>query len=155
MVKGTSARTMKYINTQNLNLIYETDFWKIILNYDQKYLGRCVVVLKRKCGDLSSLYHEELLDFLDNVVIKMECALRDSFGADMFNWTCLMNNAYQEENPNPQVHWHFRPRYRKQVSFMGETFIDQNFGNHYEQGFERLVDEKILTGIVSEIRKNI
>lgn len=146
---------MKDINTQNSNLIYETDFWKIILNYDQTYLGRCIVVLKRKCGDLSGLSHEEALDFLDNVVVKMEWTLRESFGADMFNWTCLMNNAYQEENPNPQVHWHLRPRYKKQVNFMGEIFIDSNFGHHYERGTERLVDEKIMAGIVSKIRGSI
>lgn len=146
---------MESFQEKNPNLVYDTEFWKIILNDDQIYLGRCVVVLKRKCRDLSGLSHEEALDFLDNVVVKMEQSLRESFGADMFNWTCLMNNAYQEESPNPQVHWHLRPRYRKQVGFAGEIFTDPNFGHHYERGAERIVDEKTMKEIIKEIGRNI
>jgi len=38
-----------------------------------------------------------------------------------------VNNAYQEENPHPEVHWHMRPRYAKPVEFAGQTFEDKEF----------------------------
>lgn len=86
---------------------------------DQTYLGRSVVTLKRRdCGDLAKLTEDEILDFLD-LVGKLENAFRKAFNATMFNWTCLMNLAYQNTPPDPHVHWHFRPRYDHKVSFAG------------------------------------
>lgn len=42
-----------------------------------------------------------------------------------------MNDAYQEAEPLPHVHWHVRPRYRQPVSFQGREFADPEFGRHY------------------------
>jgi diadenosine tetraphosphate (Ap4A) HIT family hydrolase len=135
-------------------IILETTQWIIILSKDQAYLGRCLVVLKRKCGDLAELTPEELSDFLE-VVRKLENAFRKSFDATMFNWTCLMNNAYQESPPNPQVHWHFRPRYNHKVEFAGEVFEDTEFGNHYARGTNRKLTEKIRRSIVEKVRASL
>jgi diadenosine tetraphosphate (Ap4A) HIT family hydrolase len=46
-----------------------------------------------------------------------------------------MNNAYQEEDPKPQVHFHVWPRYKDAVTFEGVTFTDEHFG-HYIPGRE-------------------
>ena len=73
--------------------VYETEFWLIKLSPEQTYLGRSVIVLKRKCGEFSGLTHEEAIDFIDNVVKKLENGYKDAFGAVMFNWCCLMNNG--------------------------------------------------------------
>ena len=140
---------------QDQDLMYQTEFWKVILMPDQTYLGRCVVVLKRNCGDLAEVSHEEVLDFFDNVVKKLEVSFRNTFNATMFNWTCLMNNAYQEEVPKPQVHWHFRPRYKSPVHFLGETFIDPNFGHHYERATEKLINQDIRKEIIKQIASNL
>ena len=68
-----------------------------------------------------------------------------------------MNNAYQATPPNPQVHWHFKPRYNHPVEFAGEVFEDSNFGHHYLQGPEnrRFVSREVLEQIVAELRKNL
>ena len=58
----------------NQHKIFETDYHVIFLMTDQSYLGRCVVVLKRDCGDLADVIPEEILDFHD-VVKKFESAL--------------------------------------------------------------------------------
>lgn len=58
--------------------------------------------------------------------------------ADVFNWMYFMNNVYQEENPNPHVHWHVRPRYKNPVLFDGQEFTDPDFGKNYDRGLERV-----------------
>jgi len=72
----------------------------------------------------------------------------------MFNWGCLMNDAYQITPPNPQVHFHFRPRYDREVSFAGEKFIDPNFGHHYIREPKRLVSDGIRQKIVKAIQNS-
>ena len=112
-------------------LIFETQYWRVLVaDFDQRYLGRCVIVLKRPCGDLADITSEEHLDFLE-IVKKLKAAGRKAFHATMFNWGCLMNNAYQKDPPDPHVHWHFRPRYKEPVQFAGKVFEDKEFGYHY------------------------
>ena len=133
--------------------IYETEYWRIILADDQTNLGRCVIVLKRACPNLSSLTNEEWLDFTSAVVQKLETIFKREFGAVMFNWTCLMNDAYKKKPYNPQVHWHFRPRYDKKVKIGKEVFTDDFFGNHYERGSDRRVSAEIRGEIIKRIKK--
>lgn len=135
-------------------IILETDFWKIVIASDQAYLGRCFVILKRHRGDLAELENPEWIDFIA-VVKNLETALKKSFGAAMFNWTCLMNNAYQNISPNPHVHWHFRPRYDRKVEFYGEIFEDFEFGKHYSQTRKREVPDEIKRKIVERIKENL
>ena len=134
--------------------VLETENWNVFTMTDQRYLGRCVVVLKRHCGDLSGINDEEMLDFI-NVVRKLEFSAKKAFNATMFNWTCLMNLAYQVNPPNPQVHWHFRPRYNHEVDFAGKVFIDPNFGHHYlrEGSDEIMYDHETLIKITNELKK--
>lgn len=141
---------------QRQDIIYETTNWKIILTDDQNYLGRCIVVLKRKCGDLAELEEDEILDFFA-VVKKMENVFKQTFNATMFNWTCLMNNAYQTTPANPQVHWHLRPRYNHIVTFAGETFKDPNFGHHYirDEEARRDVSDELFEKILTTLKNNL
>jgi diadenosine tetraphosphate (Ap4A) HIT family hydrolase len=79
-------------------IIFETKYWTVKLFPDQAYLGRCVILLNRDCGNLSGLTKEEVLDFHENIVKKLESTFKKVFDATMFNWTCLMNHAYKKEN---------------------------------------------------------
>jgi diadenosine tetraphosphate (Ap4A) HIT family hydrolase len=140
--------TKKYV-------VHETNYWLVNLaNNDQTYLGRCYVTLKRPCGDLADLTPDELTDFLA-VVKTLERATAKAFGATMHNWGCLMNNAYRETEPKPQVHWHFRPRYRNAVQFAGENFTDTAFGNHYLREPRRPVSEEVASQIISALKQNL
>lgn len=131
-------------------LVFETDFWKITLSVDQAYLGRSYVTLKRHCGSISELSPTEWED-LRNVIKKLESALKSSFGADMFNWTCLMNLAYQNNPPNPHVHRHFRPRYRQPVELGEQTFTDDEFGHHYNSKRSHEINDVTLQLIRTKI----
>jgi diadenosine tetraphosphate (Ap4A) HIT family hydrolase len=134
-------------------IIYETDFWKVVLFPDQAYLGRCVIVLKRDCGEISNLTSDEWMDFHKSIVQKLESAFKKAFNATMFNWTCLMNNAFKAENPKPHVHWHFRPRYREDVKFAGEQFQDLEFAHHYNRERKMIVSKDVLEKISEEVKK--
>ena len=102
-------------------LLSQTEFWRICLAPNQSLLGRCVIHLKRHCGDLVDLTQAELLEFL-NVIKRVEGSTRLAFGAAMFNWSCYMNHAYRENPPNPHIHWWAVPRYDHKVEFGGLAF---------------------------------
>jgi diadenosine tetraphosphate (Ap4A) HIT family hydrolase len=120
--------------------IYETTSWKMVLNPKQEYLGRAVVLLKRECGDLADVTEEEMLDFLA-LVRTTEAVYRKTLGTTMFNWSCAMNNAYQEKPPKPHVHWHLVPRYETPAQFGGASYPDRHFGRRSENNDVRLTTE--------------
>jgi len=109
------------------HLLAETKYWMILLAPDQRNLGTCVVALKREEPELSGLKIEEWSE-LFYVMKSLELAVKKAFCATMFNWGCLMNSSYLENPPNPHLHWHFIPRYRKPVEFHGKRFDDPCFG---------------------------
>lgn len=142
--------------TEDRSKIFETPYWEIFLNNDQLYLGRSVVLLKRDCGDLSGLSSEEATDFFE-VVKKLESLMRETFNATMFNWTCMMNDAYKTKPPHPQVHWHCRPRYEHGVNLGEQTFEDPNFAHHYKREAEmaRVVTGEVLSMINDALQEKL
>ncbi|MFA5084570.1 MAG: HIT family protein [Candidatus Paceibacterota bacterium] len=136
------------------NYISETKYWNIFLASSQGYLGRCVVALKRHCGEMAGLKKEEWLDFA-GLAKKLENTMKKSFNATMFNWTCLMNEAYKEKNPEPHIHWHFRPRYNHKVNFEGTIFEDSEFGRHYDRTKEMKISDKVRKAIIEKIREHL
>ncbi|OGM19598.1 hypothetical protein A2685_01280 [Candidatus Woesebacteria bacterium RIFCSPHIGHO2_01_FULL_37_10] len=145
---------MKRTKKTHPDLIFETKHWEVYLNPDQYCLGRSVVVAKRDVGSMSDLKEEEWIDFA-KLVKRFESGFKEAFGATMFNWTCLMNNAYQSLPPNPHVHWHFRPRYAKSVKFEGIKFDDKEFGHHYAKGTDFEVPEKVFLKIIKRIKESL
>lgn len=136
-------------------VIFKTDFWKVELNsHDQTNLGRSFVSAQRDVGTMSDLTNEEWIDF-GQVVKKLETACKKAFGATMFNWTCLMNLAYQNDPPDPRVHWHFRPRYNEIIEFHGEKFEDIAFGHHYQGQTARNVSDDLARKIVKTIQEKL
>ncbi len=135
-------------------LILSTKFWHVTLSSNQSYLGRSYVTLKRHCESLSDLESDEWLDFVE-LTKKLEHVFKKVFDATLFNWSCLMNNAYQESPAHPHVHWHFRPRYDHEVEIAGVKFVDSEFGFHYDREREQRVDDSVLQEIRIRILQNI
>ncbi len=48
----------------------------------------------------------------------------------MFNFSCLMNNAYRD-NEKPHVHFHFVPRYKNEVNLFDKKYVDKHFGYNF------------------------
>lgn len=132
-------------------VLLETPLWRVELFSDQAHLGRSVVRLKRDCGSVAGITADEWVE-LHTLIKRLERAFTEAFGATMFNWTCLMNNAYKRTPPTPLVHWHFRPRYREPVCFAGERFEDPEFAHHYDRQRHKEVSESVLERIAERVQ---
>lgn len=108
---------------------FETHYWKILLKSDQRYLGSLIIKTKAGREHLPDLTQEEQLDFFV-LIKKLELFFTEKIGATMFNYSCLMNNAYRDSE-TPHVHYHFMPRYKTPVTVLHHEFSDPNFGQHY------------------------
>ena len=134
------------------HILLEVECWMVFLHPDQYHLGRSVVTLKRHCAALSQVNAVEWREF-EKLVGLMEMGVSKAFRPDLFNWTCLMNLAFQEEPPQPHVHWHLRPRYRDKRNVEGWEFEDREFGHHYDEGKASFVEAKVFCRIESAIKK--
>ena len=135
------------------NLIYETEHWMIFLAPSQRFLGTGVVVLKRQCHKLSDLESDEWAEFTE-IVEKLEITLTKTFNPTLFNWSCFMNKAYRDDPPNPEIHWHFIPRYAHEVEFEGITFEDPDFG-YIPQPIEKKIPKDIMAKLMDAIKGNL
>lgn len=140
--------------TETPDFLFETKFWRAYLAPEQSYLGRSIIELNNHKRSLSQISQEEWND-LGDMVKYLEGAIKEAFKADMFNWACLMNDAYKAKTPNPHVHWHVRPRYKNPVEFAGKTYTDPDFGAHYDRDRREVADEVTQHSIVQEIRDQL
>lgn len=134
-------------------LMKETPYWMIFLAPSQRYLGTCVVALKRQAQNLSELKDEEWKDFID-LLRELEYSLKKAFNPSLFNWSCFKNKAFRDGDPNPEIHWHFHPRYQGKVKFSGLEFEDPDFG-YVPKPINYEIPEKIMLKIKSAIEKNL
>lgn len=134
-------------------LIEETPYWMIFLAPSQRYLGTCVVALKSKRQSLSELEDSEWKDFI-LIVRRMENSVNKAFKPALFNWSCFKNAAFRDGDPNPEIHWHFIPRYQEEVQFSGLKFLDPDFG-FIPKPVARIIPDEVMGKIKSEIKKNL
>ena len=135
-------------------LVYETSLWRVVLAPNQCLIGRCVIHLKRHCGDLAETTLDETLDWL-NIVKIMENALRKAFDTTMFNWACYMNLSYRENLPDPHIHWWVVPRYNHTVKISTLIFEDPHFGGPYDHSMWLDVSKEVRQQIVERLRQAI
>jgi len=135
-------------------LIYEEKHWTVYLSPNQAYLGRCAVILNQHVEDMTDLTGEQWRNFAKVSGI-MESAIRKAFNATLFNWSCLMNNAFLKKEPHPHVHWHMRPRYNGTRKFDGRVFDDREFGHHYDEKKNTSLDKISLQRIADAIKDSI
>ena len=79
--------------------------------------------------------------------------------ATMVNVSCLRNWSFRSRDPipplldgkpNPHVHWHVAPRYRDAVTFAGETFVDEDFGEEL-RWLGRFPSEAVASELVERL----
>lgn len=133
-------------------LLYRSLHWSVYLADRQDYAGRCILVLNRHCGRLSELNIPEWME-LKTMIDRLECVYKEVLGAELCNWSCLLNNFYKETAPNPHLHIHVRPRYKKAVVLNGHTYTDTEFAHHYALKKESVLladDRKILYALMKK-----
>jgi diadenosine tetraphosphate (Ap4A) HIT family hydrolase len=135
-------------------LLHETRYWRVVLAPNQYLVGRCVIHLKRHCGDVADTTPDEIVEWL-TIVNTVERALRTAFDATMFNWSCYMNHSYREDPPAPHIHWWAVPRYNHHVTIGNWIFRDPDFGNPYDHYRWLEVPREIHQQIASRIQRAI
>ena len=68
---------------------------------------------------------------LKTIIDRLEWVYKEVLGAELCNWSCLLNNFYKEAVPNPHLHIHVRPRYKNTVVINDHAYTDTEFAHHY------------------------
>ena len=108
--------------------LYESNNWEIVFcDWCQDFVGECIISSnKESLSDLSNEEWEEL----GKLEKELERVCKKLFNSTMFNFTCLMNNAYRD-NERPHVHFWFFPRYKNELKLFGKVFKDKHFGYNF------------------------
>ena len=97
--------------------------WHVLVNHNQNYLGKAMLVLRRHATDVTALTPAEQAE-LWRLLADGKTALLGAFQPDHFNYAFLMNQ-------DVHVHMHIIPRYAAPRQFAGLTFDDGHLGDHY------------------------
>jgi diadenosine tetraphosphate (Ap4A) HIT family hydrolase len=117
---------MKECNLCDANLgpiIAESACWRLVLNKNQSYLGKCFLVLRRHLEAVPQLSPVEWADLHDQLT-EVTHVLDLAFQPDHFNYVFL-------QNQDRHVHLHVVPRYANARTFAGDTFYDRDYPDHY------------------------
>ncbi len=136
------------------NQIIETKHWTVGIGDNHAYLGRAYVTLKSHKESLGELNDEEWKEY-QQLVVKLEKAYKQAFGASPLNWGCFMNFAFQSKPYNPHVHWHIYPRYEVAPTVSGITFDDPLYGKFYDNNAERIVSGSVVKEIADKLKNNL
>jgi diadenosine tetraphosphate (Ap4A) HIT family hydrolase len=133
------------------DLILEGHYWRLFLAPSQRYLGTCVLNLKRNVPNLRDLNPEEWKEF-SQIVKDLEIVINRVFNPSLYNWACFKNASFRKDTKEvPQIHWHFHPRYETPITFKGITFEDKEFG--YPPKLKaKEIPEELRKDIINHIR---
>ena len=109
-------------------IIYKSENWKVVfVSWCQEFVGDCIISSHKE--SLSDLTDEEWVE-LGKLEKELERVSKKLFNATMFNFACLMNNAYRD-NEKPHVHFHFVPRYKSSLVLFNKVYNDKHFGYNF------------------------
>ena len=108
--------------------LYRGKYFNVFFgDWCQEFVGYCILSSdKESLSDLEPEAWEEL----GKLEKELERICKKIFGATMFNFACLMNNAYID-NEKPHVHYHFVPRYKNGLKLFNKIYKDKHFGYNF------------------------
>lgn len=84
--------------------LYESNNWIVVFgSWCQEFPGYCIVSSKKE--RLSDLTEQEWIE-VGKIEKELERTCNKVLNPTMYNFACLMNNAYRD-NEKPHVHYHF------------------------------------------------
>ena len=108
--------------------LYKSNSFEVVFcDWCQEFPGYCIVSSNKEA--LSDLTKEEWME-LGLIEKELERVVKKVFGATMFNFACLMNNAFRDKE-RPHVHYHFVPRYEKELVLFNKKYKDKHFGYNF------------------------
>lgn len=109
-------------------VLYKSKYWEVVYcDWCQEFLGQCIISSNKET--LSDLTSEEWQE-LGIIEKELERICQKLFNSTMFNFACLMNNAYHDKE-KPHVHFHFLPRYKNSVTIFDKKYKDKHFGFNF------------------------
>ncbi len=130
-------------------VIKEYKHWKLILPQNQGYLGRIRIwALRENALDFFDMNKEEVEE-LFLIGKQIRDVLRDLFKPDLFNYASA-------GNADSHLHIHVIPRYKEQREFLGEKFVDENWGkNHAPYNRTRKFSDEFYKKVRDLIREKL
>ena len=108
--------------------LYNGKHWEVVFgDWCQEFVGYCIISSNKE--SLSDLTEEEWIE-LGKLEKELERICKKLFNSTMFNFACLMNNAYRDKE-KPHVHYHFVPRYNKPIILFNKKYVDKHFGYNF------------------------
>jgi diadenosine tetraphosphate (Ap4A) HIT family hydrolase len=104
-------------------ILAQSEFWTLMLNTNQRFLGACFLSLRRHLEPVTELTPAEWTA-LQPELIRATQALKTSFQPDHFNYAFL-------QNQDRHIHMHIYPRYARSRTFAGVVFDDPDYPSHY------------------------
>jgi diadenosine tetraphosphate (Ap4A) HIT family hydrolase len=98
------------------SLIKEYDNWLLLCRPKQVTLGALVLISKQGETAFSQIPQTGFTE-LNDIIKKVEPALKNIFGCNKINYLMLMMH-------DPEVHFHILPRYAQEIVFENKTFQD-------------------------------
>lgn len=115
------------------------NFEVVFVNWCQEFVGDCIISCNKE--SLSELTDNDWIE-LGKIEKELERVSKKLFNATMFNFACLMNNAYKD-NEKPHVHFHFIPRYKNKLEIFNKVYKDKHFGyNFWKWALSKLKSQK-------------
>ena len=100
-------------------LVKEYEHWVMLLRPKQITVGSLVLAAKSDANHLGQLTQEEWAEFA-LVCHDAEGFTAKAFGAEKFNYLSLMMK-------DPNVHFHFVPRYSKPITINANQYLDSDW----------------------------
>ena len=131
--------------------LYRGKYWEVVfVDWCQEFPGQCIISCNK--DSLSELSSDEWIE-LGIIEKELERVCTKLFGSTMFNFACLMNNAYRD-NKKPHVHYHFIPRYKERLVLFDKKYRDKHFCyNMWKWSLNRFKRQKDI--FTTEERKQI
>ena len=108
--------------------LYKGKCFEIVFgDWCQEFVGYCIISCNKE--SLSELTPDEWQE-LGNLEKELERVCKKVFNTTMFNFACLMNNAYRDDE-KPNVHFHFVPRYKNELKLFNKKYVDKHFGYNF------------------------
>ena len=134
-------------------ILKEYKYWTLLLNDDQRYLGRAYVWLVRE-GEMqrfSEISDEEMIE-LRVVIREYETALKELWNPDFMNYAWLANLFSKHGGHG---HMHLIPRYKDSRAFATIEFVDGRWGKNFTPSEEFKLTQSVLFEIRDALKNEV
>ena len=133
--------------------VVRTPYWRVFLNRDQRYLGRCYAWYLGGHADLQNaidLPSAASKEFWERIAPKFSRGVTRIWGATHVNYAYLGNETHIHRG---HAHWHLIPRYFNGTpKFFDTDFGDQRIGRNYTPREPLILPEAKLIEIRDVLR---